>query len=50
MTSQPVQQIIKIRILLNISRSKDNQTMKLGHLIEHNMTKIFFKNHTKNVV
>ena len=33
MTSPPWQQIIKIHILFNILRSKDNQAMKLGQLI-----------------
>ena len=28
-------------MLLNISRSKDNQTMKFGQLIEYNMRNIF---------
>ena len=34
MTSQPAQQTIAIYILTNISRSKDNQAMKYGQLIE----------------
>ena len=34
MTSQTGQQIITIQILPNISRSKGNQTMKFGQLIE----------------
>ena len=34
---------ICIYILPNISRSKGNQTMKLGQLIEHNMINIFLK-------
>ena len=34
MTSQPGQQTITIYILTNISRSKDNQAMKYGQLIE----------------
>ena len=33
MTSQTGQQIITIDILPNILKSKDNQTMKLGHLV-----------------
>ena len=33
MTSQPGEQTIAIHILLNISRSKSIQTMKLGQLI-----------------
>ena len=39
MTSQPGQQAITINILPNISRSKGNQTMNFGRLIEYN--KIF---------
>ena len=35
MTLQPGQQTISIHILPNISRSKGNQTMKLGHVIEY---------------
>ena len=35
MTSQPGYQRITTHILLNISRIKDNQTMKFGQLIEH---------------
>ena len=34
MTSQTGQQIITIQILPNISRSKGNQTMKFGQLID----------------
>ena len=50
MTSQIGQQIITIRILHNISKSKGNQTMKSGQLIEHNMRNIFLeKSHTKFV-
>ena len=37
-------------ILLNISRSKRNQKMKFGRLIEYNMRNIFIENHTKIVV
>ena len=33
-------QTIAIHILSNISRSKDNQTMKFGQLIEYNMRNI----------
>ena len=50
MTSQSVQQTIAIDILSNISRSKYNQTMKLGQLIEYNKRNIFFKNCTENEV
>ena len=43
MTSQPGLQTIAIHILLNISQSKGNQTMKFGQLIEHNNRNIFVK-------
>ena len=37
-----------MHILPNISRNKDNQAMKIGQLIEYNMTNIFFeKSYTK---
>ena len=39
---------IRINILLNISRSKWNQTMTFGQFIEYIMRIIFFKNHTEN--
>ena len=32
-----------MHILLNISESKDNQTMKLGQLIEYNKGKIYLQ-------
>ena len=48
MTSQSGQQTIVIHALPNISRSKDNQTMKFGQLIECNMRNIFLeKSYTK---
>ena len=48
MTSQPGKQTIAIHILPNISRSKSNQTMKFGQLIECNMRNIFLeKSYTK---
>ena len=48
MTSQTGQQLIAIHILPNISRSKGNQTMKLGYLIEYNIRKLFpSKSYTK---
>ena len=43
MTSQPGSQTIKIRILSNISGSKNNQTMKFGQLIEFNKINIFLQ-------
>ena len=41
MTSQPGKQAITIHILPNISRSKDNHTMKFGQLIEYNKRNSF---------
>ena len=47
MTSQTGQQIITVNTILpTISRSKGNQTLKFGWLIECNM--IFFRYHTEN--
>ena len=40
-TSQTGKQIIKTRILPNISSSKGNQTMESGQFIEDNMTELF---------
>ena len=48
MTSEPGQQAISILILRNISRSKGNQSMKFGQLIEYKMRNIFIgKSYTK---
>ena len=48
MMSQPGYQTVIIHILPNISRSKDNQTMKFVRLIEYNMRNIFLeKSYTK---
>ena len=41
MTSQPGKQTIAIHILPNILKSKGNQIMKFGQLIEYNMSNIF---------
>ena len=49
MTSQPGKQTIAIHILPNISRSKDNQTMKSGQLIEWKKKTFLLKNHTQNM-
>ena len=46
MRSQAEKQIITIHILPNISRSKDNQTMKFRQLTEYDTTKNVLKNHT----
>ena len=51
MTSEPWKQTIAMHILSNISRSKGNQTMKFGQLIEYSMRNIFvLKNHTHDVM
>ena len=48
MTSQTGKQTVTIHILLNISRSKYNQTMKSGQLIKYNMKNVFReKSYTK---
>ena len=39
---------ITIRIFCNISRSKANQTMKFGQLIEYNVRNILSKTHAEN--
>ena len=41
MTSQDGTQTITINILLDITKSKDNQNMKFGQLIEYNVRNIF---------
>ena len=41
MTSKPGNKTIRIHIVLNITRSKDNQTREFGQLIEYNMRNIF---------
>ena len=43
MTSQSDKQTIVIHILPNISRSKGNETMKFGQLIEYDMRRIFLE-------
>ena len=43
MTEQPGKQTIAIHIFSYISRSKGNQTVKFGQLIEYNMRNIFLK-------
>ena len=48
MMSQPGLQKIAIQILLHISQSKGNQTMKFGQLIKQNNRILFFKNYAKN--
>ena len=48
MTSLPGLQTIAINILLNISQSKGNQTMKFAQLIEYNKKNIFLQKLCKN--
>ena len=43
MTSQTGQQIIRIHILHNISRSRENQTVQFGQFKEYNMSNIFLE-------
>ena len=43
MTSQPEKQAICNTHVTNISRSKGNQTIKFGQLIEYNMRNIFLE-------
>ena len=43
MTSQSGQQTILIHLLPNISRSKGDQALKFGQLIEFNMRNIFLE-------
>ena len=50
MTSKPGKQTTAMSILSSISNSKNNEAMKSGQLIEHNMRNIFLKNHAQNVV
>ena len=50
MTSQTGQQIIRIHILPNISRSKDNPTMTFGQIKKYSMSNIFVKKHAKHEV
>ena len=44
MMSQPGKQTIAIHILLNIFKSKANQAIKFGQLIEYNMKNRFPRN------
>ena len=49
-TSQPEKQTLAIHTVPNISRSKGNQTLKFGQLIEHNIRINFLEYHTQNMV
>ena len=50
MTQQPGKQTMGIHVSSNISRSKGNQTMKFGQLIEYNLRNIFLEKSLKNMV
>ena len=50
MTSKIGQHLITMHILPNISRTKENQAMKFGQLIDYTVRNIFHKNHKQNVV
>ena len=52
MKTQIGNQVITLHIFPNILKSKGNQTMKFGQLIDYSMRKVFFlqKNHTQNMV
>ena len=41
--SQPGKQTITVHVLANVSSSTWNQSVKFGHLIEHNMGSIFLQ-------
>ena len=43
MTSQSAEQIITIHIFFNISRNKENWTIKFGQLIENDIRNIFIE-------
>ena len=43
MTSQTEKQTITINILLDISKSKNNQTMRFGQVIEYSVRNISFQ-------
>ena len=42
MTPLPGKQTVTLPILLNISQSKGNQTLKFGQVMEYNKKNIFF--------
>ena len=44
MTSQAGKQTIAVHKLANVLRSKGNQTLKFGQLIEYNMRNILLEN------
>ena len=47
MSSSTGKQTITIHTLSNVLRSKGNQTMKSGQLIEYKVRNIFFKKHAE---
>ena len=49
MTSQPGKQTVQIDILSNISRTKENQAMKLGQLMKYFSEKSYSKYGEKTI-
>ena len=47
-TSRTRQRIIPVHILLNISRNKDDHTIKIDQLIKYNMRNIFLQTSAQN--
>ena len=50
MTSQPGKQTVAIHVMPNMSRSKDNERMKFGQLIEYNMINFFLEKSNTDLV
>ena len=50
MTPQAEKQIISIRILPNVSRSRGNLAMEFVQLIKYSMKKFFLKKHAENEI
>ena len=49
MTPHPGKQTVTLPILLNLSQSKGNQTLKFGQVMEYNQKIFFFlENHAEN--
>ena len=42
-TTQPSRKTMAVHVLPNVSKSKDNETIKCGQLIEYNMRNTFVK-------
>ena len=44
----PGKQTVTLPILLNLSQSKGNQTLKFGQVMEYNQKIFFLENHAEN--